>query len=118
MLLGKINVNEGMLVENAIAQALRCRGEDLLFYSSYDRKDASRRMEVDFLIAREYPDAGMKMRVSPVEVKSSGRYSTVSLDKFKKLYGANVGTQFVLHPKPLKVEGDRVFLPLYMAHLL
>lgn len=118
VLLGKIGVNEGMLVENAVAQALRCRGEDLLFYSSYDREDAGRRMEVDFLIAREYPNADMKIRVSPVEVKSSGRYSTIPLDKFKRLYGANVGTQFVLHPKPLKVEGDRVFLPLYMMHLL
>ncbi|MDO4808215.1 MAG: hypothetical protein Q4A07_13320, partial [Coriobacteriales bacterium] len=26
--------------------------------------------------------------------------------------------QYVVHPKQMKVDGDRVFLPLYMAHML
>ena len=76
-------------------------------------------MEIDFLVAREYDDAAGRLRVSPVEVKSGGdRYSTSSLDKFKRRFDKRIGTSYVLHPKPLKVLGDRVFLPLYMAHLL
>ena len=60
----------------------------------------------------------MKPRISPVEVKSSKRYGTKPLDRFKAKYGKRVGTQYVLHPKPFKVVEDRVYLPLYMAFCL
>ncbi|MBR3328160.1 MAG: ATP-binding protein, partial [Atopobiaceae bacterium] len=82
VLLGGLGVNEGMLVENVVAQQLVASGHSLFFYSSFDRKDSSNRMEVDFLVVRPYPNAAMKPRVSPVEVKSPRQYSTVSLDKF------------------------------------
>ena len=93
-------------------------GHSLFFYSSFDRKDSSNRMEVDFLVVRPYPNAAMKPRVSPVEVKSPRQYSTVSLDKFKAKFGSRVGTQYVLHPKQMRASADRMHLPLYMAHLL
>ncbi len=81
--------------------------------------NAPERMEIDFLIAGEYENAAMRLRICPLEVKSGkGRYATSSLDKFKAKYQKRVGTQYVLHPKPLKVKGERVFLPLYMAHCL
>ena len=118
VLLGKININEGMLTENIVAQTLRANGDELLFYSSFSRDDTKNRMEIDFLIVREFANAGMKLRVCPIEVKSSIKYFTTSLDKFKKKFTKRIGTQFVLHPKPLKVEGERIFLPLYMVHLL
>ncbi len=75
-------------------------------------------MEIDFLIRAPYPNAAMKTRVSPIEVKSGKRYKTVSLDKFKKKFTKRVGTEFVLHPRPLEVHGDRVYLPLYMSGLI
>lgn len=53
--------------------------------------------------------------MSPIEVKSGKRYSPVSLNKFKAKFARRVGTEYVLHAKILKVEGDRVFLPLYMS---
>ena len=74
--------------------------------------------EVDFLVAKGCANAAGKLRVSPVEAKSTKSYSTVSLDDFKGRFGARVGTEYVLHPKQLRAEGDRVYLPLYMAHLL
>ena len=118
ILLDKLAVNEGMLVENAVAQQLRASGHELFFFSR-SSVDRERRMEIDFLVAREYDDAAGRLRVSPIEVKSgSGRYATSSLDKFKRTFDKRIGTSYVLHPKPLRVEGDRVFLPLYMAHLL
>ncbi|WP_165061063.1 ATP-binding protein [Adlercreutzia sp. ZJ154] len=117
VLTGKLSINEGMITENVVAQQLVASGHRLRFYSSY-ASVASDRMEIDFLVAREYSDAGGKARVSPIEVKSSNRYGLSSLDKFKTKFGKRVGTQFVLHPKTLSVEGDRVFLPLYMAHLV
>lgn len=118
ILLDKLTINEGMLVENAVAQQLRAAGHALFFYSR-SSSDAKRRMEIDFLIAREYDDAAGRLRISPIEVKSGGgRYATSSLDKFSDAFGKRIGTSFVLHPKPLRQTPQRIFLPLYMAHLL
>jgi predicted AAA+ superfamily ATPase len=118
ILFNKIDLNEGMLVENMVAQQLRASGHCLFFYTCNNRKDSQATMEVDFLIVREYENAAMKARISPVEVKSTNRYGLKSLDKFKTRIGKRVGTQYVLHPKPLQVKDDRVYLPLYMAPFL
>lgn len=117
ILQGNSASNEGMLVENAVAQQLVSEGRALHFYSSYSRKAADR-MEIDFLVRSPYPNAAMKTRVSPIEVKSGKRYKTVSFDKFKAKFGKKIGMEFVLHPRPLEVKGDRLFLPLYMSGVL
>lgn len=117
VLLGKLDINEGMITENAVAQALSAAGHQLFFHSYYD-DTAKRTYEVDFLLIQPYPNAAMKQRVAPVEVKSSTKYGLSSLDRFKKRFGSRIGTQYVLHPGQMRVESDRVFLPLYMAHLL
>ena len=118
ILFGKINVNEGMLVENAVAQQLHANGHKLRFYSHRNDAKAADTMEIDFLIIREYADAGLKPRLSPLEVKSSNRFGTRSLDKFKAKFGKRVGMELVLSPKPFGVAGDRVLLPLYMGFCL
>lgn len=117
VLLGADGVNEGMLAENAVAQQLVASGHDLYFYSKASNV-REERMEIDFLIVRPYPDAAMKPRISPIEVKSGKRYSTVSLDKFGSKFAGRIGAEYVLHPRPLSGEGDRRFLPLYMAFCL
>ena len=58
------------------------------------------------------------MRICPIEVKSSKSYRTVSLDDFGRRFFRRVGDEVVLHPKQLRVEGSRRYLPLYMAHCL
>ena len=118
ILLGKLETNEGMFAENAVAQQFVASGRQLFFYSRRDDAASENTMEVDFLISKGYDDAAGRMRVSPVEVKSTKRYGTRSLEKFKAKFGGRVGTQYVLHPKPMSDEGDLVRLPLYMAHLL
>ena len=118
VLRGEIGLNEGMLTENVVAQSLQGNGHRLFFYAQSGKKKGEERMEVDFLIVRPYENAAGKPRVSPIEVKSPRQYGTSSLDKFKKAFGKKVGTQYVLHPKQMKVEGERVFLPLYMAGCL
>lgn len=118
ILFGKLEVNEGMLVENAVAQQLHALGYRLFYYSR-PSDDPRGRMEIDFLITGEYEPAAMKLRVCPIEVKSGkGRYATASLDRFKSSFGKRVGTQYILHRKELHVDGDRVLLPLYMAFCL
>ncbi|WP_101621460.1 ATP-binding protein [Bifidobacterium parmae] len=118
ILFGKLELNEGMLVENIVAQQLKASGHDLFFYSRRDQTNAANTMEIDFLIQAPYANANLRLRVAPIEVKSTGRYGTKSLEKFKNKFGARVGSQIVLHPKQMRIDGDRMYLPLYMAHCL
>lgn len=71
--------------------------------------------EIDFLITKGFSDSAGKLRICPIEVKSSKRYGTVSLDDFHKRFGKRIGDEIVLHPKQLMVEGHRQYLPLYMS---
>lgn len=114
LLFGKLEVNEGMMMENVVAQMLHASGHALYFYSRYSKTEADERMEVDFLIVREAP----KAKVCPIEVKSTKRYATSSLDKFKKKFTSRIGTQYVLHTKNIHIDGSRVYLPLYLAAYL
>jgi len=111
ILLDKLNINEGMLAENIVAQMLRANGHELYFYSRSDSKDRSNTMEVDFLIP------GGK-RISPVEVKS-GRYQKhASLDKFRKRFERHLETSYILYTKDIMEKDGIVHLPLYLAMFL
>lgn len=117
VLFNQLGINGGMLVENYVAQQLRAKGDELFFYSRYDRKDSSWNMEIDFLVVRPFADAAGKPRISPVEAKSTKRYGTKSLDKFRDKFPGQTGLELVLHPKQMVRRQERVYLPLYMAHL-
>ena len=118
VLLDDIGINEGMLVENVVAQMLVASGHKLFFYSQSGKKAGKARMEIDFLVVQPYANAAGKPRVSPIEVKSPKQYGTTSLDRFREQFGKRVGTQYVLHPKQLRIETDREYLPLYMGFCL
>lgn len=119
---GRVNVNRGMIVENIVAQQLAACARPL-FYHTWNEPSASesgrpKPREIDFLLTLPYSDAAGKLRISPLEVKSSKNYTTVSLDDFKKRWGKRIGKEFILHPKQLRVEGNRQYLPLYMSFCL
>lgn len=118
VLLGNVSINEGMLVENFIAQTLASKGDKLFFYAQTSSKKGCERMEVDFLIVRPFADEGGKPRVVPIEVKSGNKYSSTSLDRFSQKFASKVGMEVVLHPGQLRKEGKRLFVPLYLAHLI
>ena len=105
ILLGKLEINEGMFTENVVAQQFSANGHRLFFYSRRDDAKPENTMEIDFLITCGYDDAAGRMRVSPIEVKSTKRYGIRSLDKFKGKFTSRVGTRYVLHPKPLSGRG-------------
>ncbi len=116
ILLDKLEVNMGMVVENAVAQMLRASGHKLYFYANPNRDDAASRMEIDFLIAKAA--VTNRHNISPIEVKSSTRYTLSSLRKFMKKYPAQLHTPYVVHPADLKVEEGITFIPLYMVPFL
>lgn len=116
LLLNKLEVNEGMLVENIVAQMLATNGHKLYFYSNSSRDDANDRMEIDFLTAKS--KLTTRHNITPVEVKSSQRYTLTSLRKCVEKFGEYLTTPVVLHGADLKEENGMLFLPLYMAPLI
>ena len=116
LMLGKLEINQGMLVENLVAQMFRAAGHQLFFFSRSDREDAENRMEIGFLIRKE--TATTRHNIIPVEVKSSNRYTHTSLDKFTKKYSEYVAPPIVLHSNDMMVKNGVTYLPLYMAMLL
>lgn len=116
LLLGKLEANKGMLVENLVAQMLNAGGHKLYFFSRADNKDASNRMEIDFLIAKSKVTS--RHNISPIEVKSGKNYTLNSLRKCIAKYGNNLSTPYVVHDGDLKIENGITFLPLYMVPFL
>lgn len=116
LMFGKLEINEGMLVENIVAQMLTASGHKLFFYSRYDEKNAENRMEIDFLIQK--PIITSRHNISPIEVKSSNRYTLTSLKKCINKYSNYLSTPYVLHYTDLKIENGITYLPIYMAPLL
>lgn len=108
-----ISINEGMIVENAVAQMLVSQGIELFFYARYDKKNAENRMEIDFLL----PDAQITRRkhVSAVEVKSENDYTTSSLDKFRRKFGQSMSAAYVVHPGDIRQHDGILYMPVYMT---
>lgn len=115
ILLGKLSVNEGMFYENAVAQMLVARGHKLYFYTKYNLESHRNEIEIDFLLSNK---SKLKYRVFPIEVKSTEKYSTRSLEKFNERFHSRIGRNYIIHPKNLQTEGDTLRIPAYMTFCL
>lgn len=111
ILFDKLNINEGMLMENIVAQMLRHKRQRLYFYSRSDNLNRENHMEIDFLITEE-------KKIAPIEVKSGNYHSHSSLDKFKKNFSSVIGNSYILYTKDVMIKDEIIHLPLYMAELL
>lgn len=112
----KLEMNGGMIIENIVAQMLRASGHKLFFFSSQSRTDKDSRMEIDFLIAKAKVTS--RHNISPIEVKSTQRYTTNSLNKCIRKYGQYLDIPYVIHTADFKIENGITYLPLYMTPLL
>ena len=115
LLFGNLSINEGMFYENAISQMLVANGYKLFFYTRYNEEKHRNDIEIDFLISN---NSKLKYKVYPIEVKSSDRYTTTSLERFGDRFRQRIGGSYVIHPKNLKAEGGRLFIPAYMTFCL
>ena len=111
ILFDKLGINEGMLMENIVAQMLSANGHRLFFYARHDNAQRQNTLEIDFLLRHG-------QRVCPVEVKSSTYRRHSSLDKFRGKFSRAIGECVVLYPKDIMIKDDVVHLPLYMAMFL
>ena len=111
ILFDKLGVNEGMIMENAVAQMLKSSGHRLYFYSRYDHNSRRNSIQIDFLITKN-------KKISPIEVKSSSYREHSSLDKFMKKFSSKLGNAYILYQKDVLVKDGVIHYPLYMAMLL
>ncbi len=115
ILFKKLSINEGMLFENLVMQMLVAAGHRPFFYTHYDKIQHRNDIEIDFLISNK---SKLHYKVYPLEVKSTDRYSTVSLTKFKEKFRLKIGQCYVIHPKNLQKKDGVVCIPAYMTFCL
>ena len=111
ILLDKLNLNEGMIAENVVAQEFRSHGHKVFSFSRSDSSERAKNMEIDFLLRS-------KRKICPVEVKSTSYQHHASLDKFYKKYSDTLGQAYILYTKDMMKKNHILHLPLYMAMFL
>ena len=111
ILMDKLHINEGMFIENMVAQCLRANGHKIRYHSKVDKKSKRTVREVDFIVRN-----GMK--IIPIEVKSSDHKSLKSLIDFRTVYSNIVGCGIVLHNGDIKKDGEIIYLPYFMASVI
>ena len=112
ILAGKLQINEGMLYENAIAQMLVANGHKLYFYTHYNENKHRNDMEIDFIISN---NSRLKYKMFPIEVKLGKQYKTTSLNNFREKYKERIGESYIIHPRNLIVEDGIICIPPYMT---
>lgn len=111
IMMDKLHINEGMFIENIVAQCLRANGYKLRYHIKTDTEKKKTIREVDFLIRD-------KKKILPIEVKSSGNFTIKSLTDFRTVFSDKVGRGIVLHEGDIKKEGEITYLPYFMASIL
>lgn len=104
LIVDKLGVNMGMVMENVVAQTLVSSGYELFFHR-FDK------YEIDFLLT-----SGKKL--IPIEVKSSSYHAHKSLDAFQEKYSDRVKNSYVIYSNDIKREGNVTYIPFYMAMFL
>ena len=110
MLSDKLSADLGYIYENAIAQMLKTSGNEL-FYYTFKRETSNHPYEIDFLISK-------KNKRCPIEVKSSGYKSHVSMDVFCEKYPDRIFDRYLLYTKDVNKEQALKCLPVYMTPFL
>ena len=105
-----------MIIENVVAQILTSIGKKLYFYCKTSYESSRESMEIDFLVAKR--QITNRHNISPIEVKSSSRYTLSSLTKFRKRFPEQINEAYVIHTSDYKEEDGVTYLPIYMAYLL
>lgn len=111
ILLDKLHVNEGMIIENMVAQCLRANGHKAFFYKKVNKETKKTEMKIDFLIRKN-------SKIVPIEAKSGGHKSISSINKLKVTYEKRIGNGIILHNGEIKQEENILWLPYYMASII
>ena len=108
LIFNKLGINEGMIMENLIAQMLKANGHELYFH---EFKYREKTYEIDFLTTTD-------RKLNIIEVKSSSYKQHASFDKFREKYRMKLNNQYILYTKDLSEKDGVTYLPIYMAMCL
>lgn len=95
LIIDNLSVNQGMIIENVVAQMLRASGHELYFHEYlYTPEDSVRekKYEIDFMTVK-------KKKICPIEVKSSGYMSHKSFDYLTKKYQLKMQDRYIIYTK-------------------
>ena len=110
LLSDKLEANLGYVYENAVAQILVAKGNNL-FYYTMGNNSSNHLYEIDFLIS-----TGNK--ICPIEVKSGNYRCHKSLDQFCEKFRSRIGNKYLVHTKDYKWENGINYIPVYMLPFL
>ena len=110
LLSDKLDANLGYVYENAVAQMLVAKGNNL-FYYTMGNNSSNHLYEIDFLIS-----TGNK--ICPIEVKSGNYRCHKSLDQFCEKFRSRIGNKYLVHTKDYKWENGINYIPVYMLPFL
>ena len=112
--MGNIGINQGMILENMVAQMLRAAGHSLYFHEylfTPEESEKEKKYEIDFLTVK-------KKKICPIEVKSSNYTSHKSFDYLIKKYQIKMEDRYIIYTKDLKFQDGIMYIPIYMSMLI
>ena len=111
LIIDNLGINQGMILENMVAQMLRASGHGLYFHEYLyqpDENEKEKKYEIDFLTIK-------KKKICPIEVKSSNYKSHKSFDYFTQKYQLKMQDRYIIYTKDLKYEEGIMYIPIYMT---
>ena len=114
LIIDNLSINQGLVIENMVAQMLRASGHELYFHEYlYTPEDSVRekKYEIDFMTVK-------KKKICPIEVKSSGYMSHKSFDYLAKKYQLKMQDRYIIYTKDLKYKDEIMYIPIYMTMLI
>lgn len=114
LIIDNLSINQGMIIENMVAQMLKAAGHELYFHEYlYTPEDSVRekKYEIDFMTVK-------KKKICPIEVKSSGYMSHKSFDYLTKKYQLKMQDRYIIYTKDLKYKDEIMYIPIYMTMLI
>ena len=111
LIFGDLGINQGMILENMVAQMLRASGHGLYFHEYFYKPDGNEReqkYEIDFMVVK-------KKKICPIEVKSSNYKSHRSFDYLIKKYQMKMEDRYIIYTKDFKYEDGITYIPIYMT---
>jgi len=111
LIVDDLGINQGMILQNVVAQMLKSSGHELYFHEYLykpEENEKEKKYEIDFLTVR-------KKKICPIEVKSSNYKSHKSFDYLLKKYQLKMEDRYIIYTKDLKYEDGITYIPVYMT---
>lgn len=111
LIIDDLGINQGMILENVVAQMLKASGHELYFHEYLykpEKNEKEKKYEIDFITVK-------KKKICPIEVKSSNYKSHKSFDYLLKKYQLKMEDRYIIYTKDLKYEDGITYIPVYMT---